>query len=201
VRQLFAVAVAVFPLSKEVFIFVVERRTQFYFSRYDVPTVFSSEYTFVVFRNYEEIDQEMKDRDDDFVDDLVPPLLYEDEPDSDYEEGDEPSKGNKDNNDILSQRQEEMQQNFHAIVEEIIQKADEYARQKNAARSNTTGSRTTYGEYSDALRPIFNAVGKNKAKLLLEEMREGWFSDPPCVSFYARKINKYGTEASDKDGL
>jgi hypothetical protein len=34
----------------EVFIFVVERRTQFYVSRYDVPTVFSREYTFVIFR-------------------------------------------------------------------------------------------------------------------------------------------------------
>jgi hypothetical protein len=51
-RQLFAVAVAVFPLSKEVFIFVVERRAHFYFSRYGIPTVFSSEYTFIVFRNY-----------------------------------------------------------------------------------------------------------------------------------------------------
>jgi hypothetical protein len=52
VRQLFAVAVAGFPLPMEVLIFVVERRTQFYFSRYDVPTVFSREYTSVVFRNY-----------------------------------------------------------------------------------------------------------------------------------------------------
>jgi hypothetical protein len=49
---MFAVAVAVFPLLKEVFIFDVERRAQFYFSRYDVPTVFSSKYTFVVFRNF-----------------------------------------------------------------------------------------------------------------------------------------------------
>jgi hypothetical protein len=54
---------------------------------------------------------------------------------------------------------------------------------------------------SDTLQPIFNEVGGKKRKLLLEEMREGWFSDLPGISFYARKINKDGTELSNKDGL
>jgi hypothetical protein len=47
VRQLFAVAVAVLPLPREFFIFVFERRAQFYFSRYDAPTVFRSGLTSV----------------------------------------------------------------------------------------------------------------------------------------------------------
>jgi hypothetical protein len=45
----------------EVFIFVVERRTQFYFRRYDIPTVLSREYAFVVFRDYEIITIQVAD--------------------------------------------------------------------------------------------------------------------------------------------
>jgi hypothetical protein len=101
---------------------------------------------------------------------LVPPLLYADEPDSDNEDDDEPSNGHKDNDDT-SQHQEEIQQTFHAIVEEIIQKADEYSRQKNPARSNNTDSRTTDRECADYVYRLVTHIlsdpwyGKDRVKV------------------------------------